>query len=60
MEENKSPERKPDPERLIVLRSLPKEITESLTKEELDAFLYEDVWPNSLQEKLKDYMVKED
>ena len=60
MEENKSPERKPDPERLAVLRSLPKEITGSLTKEELDAFLYEDVWPNSLQEKLKDYMVKED
>lgn len=60
MEERKSPERKPDPERLVVLRSLPKEITESLTKEELDAFLYEDVWPNSLQEKLKDYMVKED
>lgn len=60
MDENKLPERKPAPERVAVLKGLPQEITKSLTKEELDAFLYEDVWPNSLQEKLKDYMVKED
>jgi hypothetical protein len=59
MDENKSPKREPDPDRVAALRSLPREITESLTKEELDAFLYEDVWPDSLQEKLNAYIVEE-
>jgi hypothetical protein len=40
-----------------VLRSLPVEVKQKLTKEEADAFLYEEVWPDSLYEKLKDYMV---
>jgi hypothetical protein len=39
------------------LRELPAEIMRSLTKEEINAFLHEDVWPDSLQEKLRDYMV---
>ena len=42
--------------RIFVLRNLPLEIKESLTKEEVEAFLYSDVWPNSLEEKLKDYI----
>jgi hypothetical protein len=41
------------------LRELPAEIMRSLTKEEISAFLYEDVWPDSLQEKLRDFMVEE-
>ncbi len=60
MDENKSPKREPDPDRVVALRSLPKEISESFTKEELDAFLYEDVWPDSLQEKLNAYIVEEE
>lgn len=60
MDENKSPKREPDPDRVVALRSLPKEIAESFTKEELDAFLYEDVWPDSLQEKLNAYIVEEE
>ncbi len=59
MEKKKSPPKKPDPAKLAALRSLPMEIVDSLTKEELHAFLYEDVWPNSLQKKLKDYVVEE-
>ena len=47
---------KPDPEKMQVLRSLPIEIKEKLTKEEVDAFLYEDIWPDSLYEKLKPLM----
>ena len=47
----------PDPERMDVLRNLPAEITKNLTKEEIKAFLFEDKWPNSLKEKLKDYIV---
>ena len=42
-----------------VLRSLPVEVKQKLTKEEADAFLYEEVWPDSLYEKLKDYMADE-
>jgi hypothetical protein len=57
-EENSSP-KKPDPVKLAALKSLPVEIVDSFSKEELHAFLYEDVWPDSLQEKLKDYIVEE-
>lgn len=39
------------------LRSLPLEIKQSLTKEEADAFLYDEVWPDSLIRKLRDYLV---
>ena len=60
MEGEKSQEQKRDPNRLAALRSLPKEIIASLTKEEVKSFLYEDVWPDSLREKLKDYIVDED
>jgi hypothetical protein len=49
--------RKPDPEKMQALRSLPVHIKQSLSREEADAFLYEDVWPNSLLEKLKEYLV---
>jgi hypothetical protein len=51
--------RKPDPQRMKVLRSLPMGIKQSLTKEEVDAFLYEEVWPDSLEDKLKNYITEE-
>jgi hypothetical protein len=51
--------RKPDPQRMKVLRSLPMGIKQSLTKEEVDAFLYEEVWPDSLEDKIKDYITEE-
>ena len=59
MSDHKEQERQPDPERLKVLRSLPPEITGSFTKEEVNAFLFEEDWPDSLRDKLKDYMVDE-
>lgn len=49
--------RKPDPAKMQTLRSLPLEIKQSLTKEEADAFLYDEVWPDSLIRKLRDYLV---
>ncbi|MGB9715251.1 MAG: hypothetical protein ACPL1G_02390 [Thermodesulfovibrionales bacterium] len=55
--EKEPTKRKPDPVKMHVLRSLPLEIKQTLTKEEVDAFLYEEVWPDSLREKLKDYIV---
>lgn len=59
MEEQKSPEMKPDPARIQFLKSLPSKIIQSLTKEDVNAILYEDVWPDSLKEKLEDYIVEE-
>ena len=59
MEEQKSPESKPDPARIQFLKSLPSNIIQSLTKEDVNAILYEDVWPDSLKEKLEDYIVEE-
>lgn len=53
-----SQSKKPAPERLEAMRNLPKEIMDSLTKEEVAAFLHDEVWPNSLKQKLKDYMVE--
>ena len=48
-----------DPAKMQVLRSLPVEIKQALTREEVDAFIYDEVWPDSLREKLKDYFVDE-
>jgi hypothetical protein len=59
MEKEKSSPKKPHPAKLAALKGLPVEIVDSFTKEELHAFLYDDVWPDSLQEKLKDYIVEE-
>jgi hypothetical protein len=54
------PEKKKiDPEKMQILRNLPVEIKQSLTKEEVDAFLHDEVWPDSLQEKLKEFLVDE-
>ena len=51
---------KPDPERVAVLRSLPLEIKEQITGEEADAFMYNRELPDSLIEKLGDYLVEYD
>ncbi len=50
----------PDPQRMAVLRSLPMEIKEQITGEEAEAFMYKRELPESLLEKLKDYLVEED
>ena len=51
---------KPDPERMAVLRALPIEIKEKITGEEAQAFLYKEELPDSLMEKLKDYLFSEE
>jgi hypothetical protein len=58
MEElNTAPKKKPDPERMAVLRSLPIEIKERITGEEAHAFLYKEELPDTLLEKLKGYLI---
>lgn len=54
------PKEKPDPERVAILRSLPMEIKETITGEEAAAFMYCRPLPDSLLEKLKDYVVLDD
>lgn len=51
---------KPDPERMKILRALPLSIKETLTGEEAQAFLYNEPLPESLLEKLKEYLVDDD
>ena len=60
MTANETPKEKPDPERVAVLRSLPIEVKEKLTGEEAAAFMYGRPLPDSLLEKLKEYIVLED
>ena len=50
---------KPDPQRVAILRSLPLEVKEQLTGEEAEAFMYKRELPESLLEKLKDYLIEE-
>jgi hypothetical protein len=51
---------KPDPERMAVLRALPVEIKQQITGEEAQAFLYKEELPDSLLEKLKDFLAPEE
>ena len=50
---------KPDPERMAVLRALPIEVKQQISGEEAQAFLYNEELPDSLIEKLKDYLTPE-
>lgn len=59
MDQKPLPKRKPDPVKMQALRNLPLEVKQSLTREEADAFLYEEIWPDSLLEKLKGHLVDE-
>ena len=56
MEEEKPKNKEPLPGRMEVLRDLPADIMRSLTKEEIQAFLFKEVWPLSLSEKLEQYL----
>ena len=56
MEKNKPDSGKPELGRLELVRRLPKEVMETLTKEEVKAMLHDDKWPDSLREKSKDFL----
>ncbi|MBN1102920.1 MAG: hypothetical protein JXL84_05860 [Deltaproteobacteria bacterium] len=59
MNEKSTPDRRPDPARLEAMKNLPREVMITLTREEVDAFLFNEVWPDTLKEKLKDYVMLE-
>jgi len=56
MKEKKNTKKEPISGRMEALRELPAEILRGLTKNEVKAFLFEEVWPDSLGEKLKEYL----
>jgi hypothetical protein len=51
-----SAKRTPNPERVAFLRSLPLEIKEEITGEESESFIFEEDIPESLYEKIKNYI----
>lgn len=52
--------KKPDAAKVALLRSLPVEIKASITGEEAELFMFGDVIPESLYEKIKDFLVESD
>jgi len=59
MEKKESLKEKPDPARVELVKNLPKEVLQSLTKEEVKILISDEEWPDSLHEKLKEFVVKE-
>jgi len=51
--------KKIDKERQISFDSLPPNIRENMTDEEKELFLYAEEWPESLFDKLEEFIVKE-
>ncbi|MDW7773324.1 MAG: hypothetical protein SCH71_10580 [Desulfobulbaceae bacterium] len=57
MDENK---RKPNPDRVAFLRTLPLEVKQQITGEEAEAFMFEEEIPESLYDKIKDFIKEEE
>ena len=55
-----SDKRKPDPARMAILRSLPLEVKATITGEEADLFIRGEELPESLYEKIKEFLVASD
>ena len=51
---------KPNADRVTFLRSLPIEVKENITGEEAEAFMFGKDIPESLYEKIKDYIKNEE
>ncbi|MHB8811081.1 MAG: hypothetical protein ACYC9M_13880 [Desulfobulbaceae bacterium] len=51
--------RKPDPERVAFLRSLPQEVKELIAGEEAESFIFGEDIPESLYEKIKEFLQEE-
>lgn len=58
MDKNITLRKEPKQGRMEALRELSDHILSSLDKNEIRAFLFEDDWPDSLAEKLKDYIIE--
>ncbi|WP_028579776.1 hypothetical protein [Desulfogranum japonicum] len=54
-----TPAKKPIPERVAFLRSLPLEIKQQISGDEAEQFMYSEQIPQSLYEKIKDFIEEE-
>jgi hypothetical protein len=54
------PKRKPDPQRVAFLRTLPQEVKERITGEEAESFIFGGDIPESLYEKIKEFLQEEE
>jgi hypothetical protein len=54
---NKKQVRKIDPEREMAFKALPLQVKALLTEEEKELFLYGEEWPETLFEKMKEFIV---
>jgi len=52
--------RKPNPDRVAFLRNLPLEVKQQITGDEAEAFMYEKEIPESLYEKIKEFIKEEE
>lgn len=50
--------KKPDPAKVSFLRSLPASVKESITGEEAEQFMFGSEIPESLYDKIKDYLTE--
>ncbi|ADH84832.1 hypothetical protein [Desulfurivibrio alkaliphilus] len=55
-----TPKAKPNPQKVAFLRQLPQEIKEQITGEEAQAFIFDQEVPDSMLDKLKDYLVDDE
>lgn len=53
-------QRKPDPQRVAFLRTLPQEVKAQITGEEAEAFIFGEDIPESLYEKIKGFLQEEE
>ncbi|MDF1614116.1 hypothetical protein [Desulfurivibrio dismutans] len=60
MTDQSNPKVKPNPQKVAFLRELPQEIKEQITGEEAQAFIYDQEVPDSMLDKLKDYLVDDE
>lgn len=51
--------RKPDPQRVAFLRNLPQEVKERITGEEAESFIFGEDIPETLYEKIKEFLKEE-
>jgi len=60
MTKKKTKDKKEDAQRAMALKALPPHIREQLTEEEVELFLNGGEWPESMFEKLSEFIIPEE
>ncbi|SMC36299.1 hypothetical protein SAMN02746065_10199 [Desulfocicer vacuolatum DSM 3385] len=59
-EKGKKGKKKADPQRRMALESLPPHLRDHMTPEEVELFLYAEVWPETLMEKMEEFIIPQE